>query len=125
MKLGSLVCITGLALYVGINSLNNVAISEETTFSRANTLLFYTDHLAKVSVPDTIHYTFVNRGTATEGFSDAIEVRVTEASVEGQKIVTLNYFTGERQQYVPPITNSKGNPILKVFLQRDVHQMGA
>ena len=113
-----------LGLCVGLISIHSIAIAEDTSFSRANTLLFYTDHLANVSAPNTIHYTFVNRGAETEGFSDAIELRVTEASKDGHKNVSLNYLTGSRHQYVPPIPNSKGNPILKVFLQRDVHEMG-
>lgn len=117
-------CTTGLALFVGINVLCNAAVAEETSFSRANTLLFFTDHLANVSVPNTLRYTFNNSGAETEAFSDTIEIRVTEASTKGQKKVALNYFTGERRQYVPPIPNAKGNPVLKVFLQREVHEMG-
>ncbi len=116
--------IASLALFVGSIGLPNVAVSEQNSFSRANTLLFFTDHLANVSVPNNLRYTFTNRGAAAEAFSDIIEVRVTANSIEGQKKVTLNYFTGERHRYVPPITNAKGNPVLTLFLQREVHEMG-
>ena len=116
--------VTGLALCLGCNALANAADSEETSFSRANTLLFYTDHLAKVSVPSTLRYTVMHRGSDRGAFSDTIELRVSEASTEGQKNVAVSYFTGERRQYVPPLSNAEGNPVLKVFLQRVVHEMG-
>ncbi len=122
MKLsGVVIC---LALCLGCSALANAADSEQTSFSRANTLLFYTDHLANVSVPSTLRYTFMHRGQDREAFSDTIELRVSEASTKDQKNVAVNYFTGDRRQYVPPLTNAEGNPVLKVFLQREIHEMG-
>lgn len=96
---------------------------EEETFSRANTELFLTDHLGKINIPSSLLYDFRKTGTLEEGFSDTVEVRFTEAPVEDEKQVEIVFFTGERSRIVPPMTVSTGNPVLMMFLQREVNEM--
>ncbi len=92
-------------------------------FSKANTLLFMTDHLASVSAPATLHYEF--RRSAGDGseFEDTIDVRIVRASDAGDKVLEIDYFTGDRRRYVPSIEAARGNPIVMIFLQRDVNEM--
>jgi len=95
--------------------------TEEETFSRANTELFLTDHLGKVNTPSRLVYDFRKTGTLEDGFNDTVEVRFVETPAEQVEIV---FFTGERSRTVPPMTVSDGNPVIMMFLQREVSEMG-
>jgi len=96
----------------------------EDTFSRANTELFLTDHLDKVKVvPSRLLYDFRKTGTLEEGFSDTVEVRFFAVPTEDEKRVEIVFFTGERSRTVPPMTVSDGNPVVMMFLQREVNEM--
>ncbi len=96
---------------------------DEETFSRANTLLFLSDHLANVEEPTTLHYTFESRGPGDEGFVDTIDVHVVEVWPDGSKRVEMDYLTGERNRAVPAVDHARGNPVVMLFLQRDVMEM--
>ncbi|MDH3886629.1 MAG: hypothetical protein OET63_20590 [Desulfobacterales bacterium] len=97
---------------------------EKETFSRANTELFFTDHLDKVNIPSRLLYDFRKTGTLEEGFSDTVEVRFAGAPAEEEKQVEIVFFTGERTRAVPPMTVFDGNPVVTIFLQREVNEMG-
>lgn len=96
----------------------------EETFSRANTELFLTDHLGKVNTPSRLVYDFRRTGTLKDGFSDTVEVRFIGTPAEQAKPVEIVFFTGERSRTVPPMTVSDGNPVIMMFLQREVSEMG-
>lgn len=96
---------------------------EEETFSQANTELFLTDHLNKVNVPARLLYNFRKTGTLEEGFSDTVEVRIFEVPAENTKRVEIDFFTGEHSRTIPSMTVSNGNPIVMMFLQREVNEM--
>jgi hypothetical protein len=96
---------------------------EEETFSRANTELFLTNHLGKINIPSSLLYDFRKTGTLEEGFSDTVEIRFAEAKAEDVKEVEIVFFTGERSRAVPPMTVSFGNPVVMMFLQREVNEM--
>jgi len=94
------------------------------TFSGANTELFLTDHLAKVNTPSRLLYDFRKTGTLEEGFDDTVEVRFVGMPAEDARQVEIVFFTGERSRTVPPMTVSDGNPVIMMFLQREVSEMG-
>jgi len=96
---------------------------EKETFSRANTELFLTDHLDKVNAPSRLLYDFRKTGVLEEGFSDTVEIRFFAAPAEDTKRVEIVFFTGERSRMVPPMTVSDGNPVIMMFLQREVNEM--
>ena len=98
--------------------------ADEENFSRANTLLFRSDHLARVTAPARLLYDFRKTGTREDGFSDTVEVQFVEALAEDGKQVEVNFFTGERARPVPAMTVSEGNPIVMLFLQREVNELG-
>ncbi len=91
-------------------------------FSRANTRLFLTNHLDNVPLPSILHYDFEKRGSLEEPFRDSIDLTLSDAG-EGKRKVEFEYFTGARNQYVHPITDVEGNPVITIFLQRDVVDM--
>lgn len=98
-----------------------VAVEE---FSQANQLLFETDHLGSISEPATLHYAFRKSSTVGDGFQDTIDVKITEVKHDGSKNVQVHYLTGDRRRYAPDVPNALGNPVVILYLQRDVNEMG-
>ncbi|GEM_PF-392225 len=95
----------------------------DNAFSRANTLLFLTNHLDNVRAPSTLHYAFEKRGPMEEEYKDSIDITVSPEKESGGKTAKVRYFTGARNQYIAPISDVQGNPIISMFLQRDVNDM--
>lgn len=94
-----------------------------TDFSQANQLLFFENHLKSIQSPTTLHYRFEKSGSMEQGFTDEIRVRIQELQKSGGKKVAIDYFSGTRARYIPEFENATGNPLLVVFLQRDVREM--
>jgi hypothetical protein len=69
-----------------------------------------------------LHYAFEKRGSLEASYSDTIDLMLSPQAGNGKK-VKFNYFTGVRNQYLPPIDHAQGNPIISVFLQHEVTQM--
>ncbi len=112
-----------LGALLGITSfLESVLAASEPSFSKANTLLFLTNHLDNVPSNTTLHYAFVKRGSLEDSYSDTIDLMLSPQAGNGKR-VKFNYFTGVRHQYVPPIDRAQGNPIISLFLQGEVNQM--
>lgn len=95
---------------------------EEDEFSKANKLLFLSDHLEGIEQPSVLHYAFEKRGSLEESFEDTIDMRVIPDD-QGKRSVKIDYFTGVRNVYMPPLSDVEGNPVISVFLQRDVSDM--
>jgi len=93
------------------------------TFSKANTLLFLSRHLSNVPSSTILHYAFEKRGPMEKGYKDSIDITLSPESESGGKRAQVRYFTGARNQYMAPISNVQGNPIISIFLQRDVNDM--
>lgn len=91
--------------------------------SEAETALFLTDHLQKLSPPTVLRYSFSKTGTLEKGFSDTVEVEIdmTDAGA-GTRVVT-RCLSGEQKVELPPIDFAEGNPALLCFLERDIRQM--
>jgi hypothetical protein len=98
--------------------------AEAERFSPANTLLFRSDHLSKVTAPVRLLYDFRKTGTLEEAFSDTVELQFVEALAEDATRIEVSFFTGERARPVPALTISEGNPIVMLFLQREVNELG-
>ncbi len=98
-------------------------LQAEESFSEANTLLFLSDHLHNVAPPATLHYDFRKTGSEQDDFTDSIDIQVTQPQAGGGRSVEMRYFSGDRERYVSPIDNARGNPVIMLFLQRDVREM--
>jgi hypothetical protein len=96
---------------------------ENNPFSRANTLLFLANHLKNVNKSAILQYAFVKRGPLEAAYKGSIDIAVSVIR-SGEKNVKFKYFTGARSQYVPPMSDVHGNPIISLFLQRDATDMG-
>ncbi len=89
--------------------------------SPAETLLFETDHLARLKAPATLVYAFRKESNFEPGFKD--EVRLDLARVNGKLSAALHFLTGEHKQDIPALDEAHGNPVLLGFLERDIAEM--
>ena len=92
-------------------------------YSAAQTALFGTPHLQNVTRPLSLRYEFRQSGTQGEGFTDLVEATVTEVRPDGKKNVEFQFLTGERERRFGPINGFRGNPVIMLFLQRDVEEL--
>jgi hypothetical protein len=113
----------GLLLLLGLAFSPLLFAESAADFSQANQLLFFENHLKTIQAPTTLHYRFEKRGSMEEGFTDEIRVQIQELHENGEKKVAINYFTGDRKKYIPDIDGATGNPLIVLFLQRDVREM--
>lgn len=117
--IGAAIAMLLLALGPGATSAQTAASDD---FSEANTMLFLSEHLEGIQDPSVLHYSFEKRGELEEPFKDTVDVKV-KPDANGKRSVEVNYFTGARNQYIPPLPDATGNPVISVFLQRDVGDM--
>jgi hypothetical protein len=89
--------------------------------SPAETLLFETDHLARIKPPAVLVYEFRKVSNVELGFSD--KVRLDLASGKGKTSATLQFLSGAHKHDIPALEEAHGNPVLLGFLERDIAEM--
>lgn len=94
-----------------------------TEYSPAQSVLFDTPHLANISEPGTLRYEYRKSGSLEEGFVDSVDMVVTEVLPDGRKNLRFAFLTGKRQKEFGAIDGFRGNPLIMLFLQRDVGEM--
>ena len=92
-------------------------------FSEAEQRLWSEDQLASISRPTDFIYSFEKSGALEVGFRDEVRFSVERVNEDGTKVVTLAFFTGERNHPVPSLEKATSNPVLTVYLQGDVYEM--
>jgi hypothetical protein len=98
-----------------------LAGAQAQAISSAETLLFETDHLARLKAPATLVYDFRKVSNVEPGFSD--QVRLDLAKVKGKLNATLHFLSGEHKQEIPELEEAHGNPVLLGFLEHDIAEM--
>ena len=97
--------------------------AQESQFSEANNLLFNRDHLGNISADSRLNYHFIKSGSLEPGFEDDIKMSFKPAASVEKRTVTVDFFSGERNRWVPDFNGARGNPLLTIFLQHDIHEM--
>lgn len=98
-----------------------IAQDASAPLSRAETLLFESDHLAGVAPPAVLVYRFDKVSNVEPGFSDT--VRLDLAGSKGKVSATLHFLTGKNRHELPALDEAHGNPVLLGFLERDIAEM--
>ena len=81
--------------------------------------------LGGITSPALLRYHYEMRGTTLkEPFGSQVAMDVREVAQDGQKKVWLDMFEGPNHRALGPIDAREQNPLVLVFLQRDVAQMG-
>lgn len=101
------------------------AAPERPPLSEANRLLFTSDHLGGLAGAGALHYRLETLGEREDPslVVDRIDLDVAPGEAPGRWWVDVHYLTGPRERHVPPVPNAQGNPVIKVFLQRQVVRM--
>jgi hypothetical protein len=94
----------------------------------AQGLLFDANYLVPLAAPSRLIYSYSYKSGDPErfgkGFDDEVAMKLSASTDgNGQKDVVVGMFTGERERVIGPITRVSGNPIIMMFMERDVSQM--
>jgi hypothetical protein len=89
--------------------------------SRAEVLLFETDHLARMKAPATLVYEFRKLSNVEPAFTDSVQLDVSRA--KGQVHAALHFLSGARARELPEVDDAHGNPVLLGFLEHDIAEM--
>jgi len=94
----------------------------------AQRLLFDDPYLASISPPAKLAYRFehatVDETNYGKTFADDIQIEIDPPDERHElNAVTLNIFTESRNRRIGPLSDVRGNPVIMVFLERDVFQM--
>jgi len=88
-------------------------------------LVFDAHLLAGLSEPQTLRYRYEMRGSMVpETHRSQVSMEVREVGKDGRKLVHFDMFEGQNRRQYGPMQARVQNPLLLVFLQRDVVQMG-
>lgn len=109
------------AAAVAVGLAGSPAVAFELT--EAQKLLFDTDHLRSAPDGATLDYRFRRTGTLEPGFEDRVELTVTRADGEGRHDASVRFLTGSNAVSFEPLNGFRGNPLIMLFLERDVREM--
>lgn len=108
----------GLALFAPAHASAQAGSGQ---LSQAETLLFETDHLARIEAPAVLVYEFRKVSNVEPGFSDKVQLDVNGS--KGKLSATLHFLSGKNRHDLPPLEEAHGNPVLLGFLERDIAEM--
>ncbi len=117
----SVVCMV-LSGYSGTVTAESVVATNEQP-SLAATYLFDRPHLGEITKPAVLRYKFARKSELDDGFEDTIDVSINAIGKGGRRDTSMVFFTGTRQRPYPDLTDFLGNPIVIMFLQRDVWEL--
>ena len=121
---GAVMLLLGLSVALPAGAQQDQADEPEPIeFSEAETRMWLTDQLSAVTEPVTLRYDFRKSGSFEAGFEDEVRFVIEKVNEDGSKAASVQFFSGERQFPVPPVSNTTVNPILKIYLQGDVYEM--
>lgn len=90
--------------------------------SRAEALLFETNHLQNIGEATTLTYTYSKQASQEPGFGDQVVLKTGVRADDGVK-AAVRFLSGSRELRVQDRDNAQGNPVLLGFLERDVMEM--
>jgi hypothetical protein len=100
-----------------------VAVAQD-AISPAEQHLFLSDHFQGAPANMTLHYSYLRGGTLQAARDGRIKMIVSPSkTVPDQHHVRFEYSSSDEQFELPESDEATGNPVILVFLQRDVAQM--
>ncbi len=88
--------------------------------SAAQRAIFNTPHLANITEPVTLRYTYKHQGTMEQAFDDIVDVTITKVMPDGGRDVSFNFLSDKHHQDFPVIEGFHSNPVIMIFLEHDV-----
>lgn len=117
--------VAGFVLLAGVAGSGSPTQANEKS---ATDLIFSEPYLKKLEHPSTISYSYTH-GTKTPseygaGFKEAVTVHVRQPTLEGGfNSVSIALRSDQRDYDLGPFENTSGNPVIMMFLERDLNQM--
>lgn len=91
--------------------------------SEAERLIWMKDQLGNIDEKCTLHYSFERRGSLDVEFSDTVDVDLVEVHPDGTKAAQVEFLSDDNRHPVEMNESTTENPVLIVFLTRDVLEM--
>ena len=86
--------------------------------------VFAADPMRGVKAPVKLEYIYEMRGATIEKpYRSKVDVDVRKVQPDGTKEVWVDMFEGANRRHLGPVAASDQNPLVLVFLQRDVTEM--
>jgi hypothetical protein len=109
-------------------ALANVAAADEAppepAVDSVTTVVFGAELMADIEVPVTLRYRYEMHGRdIAPRFESHADMMVENGAAPGQKSVNFDMFEGADRRLYGPLKASTQNPMILVFLQRDVQTM--
>lgn len=98
-----------------------VKASEE--INAAQQLVFLDGHLSGTHRGNVLSYGFVRRSGSDDGFSDTVRMFVTGEDGADRRDLRFDFLTGPRRIDFQPTRGYVGNPLIILFLERDIRDM--
>lgn len=92
-------------------------------YSDAEKMIFMREHLANISPPQTLRYTFRKSGSLEEGFEDSVTVSLRAGNNGECCTANAEFLNGVRKTGLPEVEGAKSNPVILYFLEHDVRDM--
>lgn len=96
----------------------------EEPVSEAERLLWLTDQLSAVPAGTLLRYRYDARFIDEDPVQDEVDLEIIGVNEDGSRSASIYFFTGDRNRPIEPFEHARGNPVLGVYLQDDVYQMG-
>lgn len=113
---------TTLIIFLLLLPINTQLFAAE-GFSEVNNALFDSPHMKSIKTPGKINYQYKFINADKETREDSVILDITNISENGHTDQSYSFFTGDNKKQFPTLRNIKGNGILMMFLERDVHQL--
>ena len=101
------------------------AAQDRSVYTPAQLALFDRAHLENITEPAILTYRFSYLGPNGQSFDDRVTMAVTAIAADGSKDLQFQYLTGKRQQPYGDLRGFRGNPLIMLFLQSDVSEVGS
>jgi len=89
-------------------------------YSPAQRAIFNTPHLANITEPVTLRYTYQHQGTLEQAFDDVVDVIITKVMPDGSRDVSFSFLSDKHHQDFPVVEGFHSNPVIMMFLEHDV-----
>ena len=98
-------------------------VAEEPEFSKANSLLFLNDHLT--SQDYSARYTYISSRTGSHDSDYEGRITITAHRIPGSDAKRVEFDASPKMgpNELPVVDQARGNPLIMVFLQRDMLEL--
>ena len=102
---------------------HGTAVADADDVAKAQKALFETPYLSEVAVPNSLTYAFRRVANGTTALEDEIVMQLIEDQGDGRRKVAFEFLNGRERMPFAPKEGIRGNPLVMLFLQRDVIHM--